>query len=135
MSSALAAGPPAAPVRPAAPERGTTTVADRVIVAVAARAAAEVPGIGGAGRRVLGRPVGTDRAERAPQVEATIAGDTVALRLRLSVLYPTPVRTATEHVRRHVAERVSTLTSKTVGVIDVTVVSLPVPVVARRVVR
>src|SRR5690349_14228496 len=81
MSSALAATPPAAPARPAAPERGTTTVADRVIVAVAARAAAEVPGIGGAARRVLGLPVDTDRADRAPRVEATIAVDTVALHL------------------------------------------------------
>ena len=68
MSSALAATPPAAPARPPAPERGTTTVADRVIVAVAARAAAEVPGIGGAARRVFGLPVDTDRADRAPQV-------------------------------------------------------------------
>ena len=135
MSSALAATPPAGPAGPPAPERGTTTVADRVIVAVAARAAAEVPGIGGGARRVFGLPVDADRADRAPQVEATIAGDTVALRVRLSVLYPMPVRAATEQVRRHVADRVSTLTGKTVGVIDVTVVSLPVPVVPRRVVR
>ena len=66
---------------------------------------------------------------------ATIAGDTVALRMRLSVLYPTPVRAATEQVRRHVAERVGTLTGKTVGVIDISVESLPVPTAPRRVVR
>ena len=41
---------------PPACERGTTTVADRVIVAVAARAAAEVPGIGGAARRGFASP-------------------------------------------------------------------------------
>ena len=135
MSSALAATPPAAPARPPAPERGTTTVADRVIVAVAARAAAEVPGVAAAGRRVLGRPVDTARPDRAPWVVATIAGDTVALRMRLSVLYPTPVRAATEQVRRHVAERVGTLTGKTVGVIDISVESLPVPAAPRRVVQ
>jgi uncharacterized alkaline shock family protein YloU len=131
----LAPPPPAVVARAAAPERGTTTVADRVIVAVAARAAAEVPGIGAAGWRVLGRPVDTARPDRVPSVVATIAGDTVALRMRLSVQYPTPVRAATERVRRHVAERVGTLTGKTVGVIDITVVSLPVPAAPRRVVQ
>jgi uncharacterized alkaline shock family protein YloU len=135
MSSVAAPSPPAAAARPAAGERGTTTVADRVIVAVAARAAAEVPGIAAAGRRVLGRTVDTARPDRAPGVVATIAGDTVALRLRLSVLYPTPVRAATERVRRNVAERVGTLTGKTVGVIDISVESLPVPAAPRRVVQ
>ena len=135
MSSVAAPPTPAAADRTAAGERGTTTVADRVIVAVAARAAAEVPGIATVGRRVLGRPVDTARPDRAPRVVATIAGDTVALRLRLSVLYPTPVRAATEQVRRHVAERVYTLTGKTVGVIDISVESLPVPAAPRRVVR
>src|SRR5689334_2608255 len=114
MSSTLTVTQPATTALPPTPERGVTTVADRVIVAVAARAAAEVPGIGGAARRVLRIPVDTQRADRAPQVEATIAGDTVALNLRLSVIYPTPVRAATEQVRRHVAERVGTLTGKTV---------------------
>jgi len=135
MSSAVAPAPPASAARPAASERGTTTVADRVIVAVAARAATEVPGVGAAGWRVLGRTVDTARTDRVPWVVATIAGDTVALRMRLSVLYPTPVRAATERVRRHVAERVSTLTGKTVGVVDITVVSLPMPAAPRRVVR
>ena len=130
MSRDLAATPPAGPDRGSGTgARGTTTVADRVIVAVAARAAAEVPGIGGGARRVFGLPSTPNRADRAPQVEATIAGDTVALRVRLSVTYPEPVRAATEQVRRHVADRVGTLTGKRVGSIDVTVVSLPVPVV------
>ena len=135
MSSVAAPPPRAAAARPAAGERGTTTVADRVIVAVAARAAAEVPGIAAAGRRVLGHAVDTARPDRAPWVVATIAGDTVALRMRLSVLYPTPVRAATEQVRRNVAERVGTLTGKTVGVIDIRVESLPVPAAPRRVVQ
>jgi uncharacterized alkaline shock family protein YloU len=90
-------------------ERGTTTVADRVVVAVAARAAAEVPGIGGVARRGIRLPVDTRRSDRGPQVEATVFGDTVSLRLRLSVIYPRPVRAVTEEVRRHVADRVGVL--------------------------
>jgi uncharacterized alkaline shock family protein YloU len=135
MSSAPAVTLPTVPVLRPAPERGTTTVADRVLAAVAARAAVEVPGIGGAARRILGIPVDVQRADRAPQVEVTVAGETVAVRVRLSVIYPTPVRAATEQVRRHVVERVGALTGKTVGVVDVTVVSLPLPAAAQRVVR
>jgi uncharacterized alkaline shock family protein YloU len=127
--------PPAAPDHDPAGARGTTTVADRVIVAVATRAAAEVPGIGGAARRAVRLPVDTRRSPRSPQVEATVAGDTVALRVRLSVTYPEPVREVTEEVRRHVAERVGVLTGKRVGSVDVTVVSLPLPAAPARVVR
>ena len=135
MTGAVTVTPPAATDLGSMRERGTTTVADRVIVAVAARAAAEVPGISGPARRVIRLPVDTRRPDRAPQVEATIAGDTVALRLRLSVIYPKPVRAVTEQVRRHVADRVGVLTGKRVGSMDVTVVSLPLPAAPARVVR
>jgi len=57
------------------------------------------------------------------------------VRLRLSVIYPGPVRAVTEEVRRHVAETVGVLTGKRVVSMDVTVVSLPLPVAAPRVVR
>ena len=135
MTDVVTVTPPVAtdlgPVR----ERGTTTVADRVVVAVAARAAAEVPGIGGVARRAVRLPVDTRRPDRGPQVEATVSGDTVTLRLRLSVTYPMPVRAVTEEVRRHVADRVGVLTGKRVVSMDVTVVSLPLPVAAQRVLR
>jgi uncharacterized alkaline shock family protein YloU len=135
MTGTVSVTRPAAPDRDPMGARGTTTVADRVIVAVAARAAAEVPGIGGAARRAVRLPVDARRPHRAPQVEATIAGDTVALRVRLSVAYPEPVRRVAEEVRRHVADRVGVLTGKRVGSVDVTVVSLPLPAAPARVVR
>jgi uncharacterized alkaline shock family protein YloU len=135
MTDAVTMTPPAATDLGSMGERGTTTVADRVIVAVAARAAAEVPGTSGTARRALHLPGDARRRDQAPQVEATIAGDTVALRLRLSVIYPNPVRAVTEEVRRHVADRVGVLTGKRVGSVDVTVVALPLPVAAPRVVR
>jgi uncharacterized alkaline shock family protein YloU len=115
-------------------ERGTTTVADRVIVAVAARAATEVPGIGGVARRAIRRPGDARRPDRGPRVEAAVFGDTVTLRLQLSVTYPRPVRAVTQEVRRHVADRVGVLTGKRVISIDVIVVSLPLPVAGPRVV-
>ena len=116
-------------------ERGATTVADRVVAAVAGRAAAEVPGVGGAARRVLGVAVDTAGPDRVPHVDVTVAGETVALDIRLSVAYPAPVRAVTEQVRRHVAERVETLVGKKVGVVDITVVALPLPEAPGRVVR
>ena len=135
MTGAVTTTPPAATDLGPMHERGTTTVADRVIVAVAARAAAEVPGVGGAARRAIRIPVDARRSDRAPQVEATIAGDIVTLRLRLSLIYPGPVRAVTEDVRRHVADRVGVLTGKKVGSVDITVVSLPLPAAPARVVR
>jgi uncharacterized alkaline shock family protein YloU len=135
MTGAVTMTPPAAKDLGSMRERGTTTVADRVIVAVAARAAAEVPGTSGPARRVLRLPGDTRRPDQAPQVEAAVAGDTVALRLRLSVIYPNSVRAVTEQVRRHVADRVGVLTGKRVGSVDVTVVSLPLPAAPARVVR
>lgn len=116
-------------------ERGSTTVADRVVVAVAARAATEVPGIGRGARRGVRLPVGARRPDRGPQVEATVSGETVTLRLQLSVTYPKSVRAVTQEVRRHVADRVGVLTGKRVVSVDVTVVSLPLPGAAPRVVR
>ena len=117
-------------------ERGTTTVADRVVVAVAARAALpRYPGSAGLRGAAVRRPGGARRPDRDLQVEATVSGDTLRLRLRLSVIYPQSVRAVTHEVRRHVTDRVGVLTGKTVVAVDVTVVSLPLPVAAQRVVR
>jgi|RhiMethySRZTD1v2_1073278.scaffolds.fasta_scaffold1462801_2 uncharacterized alkaline shock family protein YloU len=135
MTGVVAVPPPTATDLGSPGERGTTTVADRVVVAVAARAAADVPGIGGVARRAVRLPGDMRRPGRGPQVEATVSGETVTVRLRLSVIYPGPVRAVTEEVRRHVAETVGVLTGKRVVSMDVTVVSLPLPVAAPRVVR
>lgn len=116
-------------------ERGRTTIDRHVIEAIAARIAGEERGVGGAGRRVLGVAVTGEHAEHAPRVEATVAGEVVSLRIRLSVMYPDPVHEVTDRVRRRVVNRVGELTGKRVGMVDVIVAALHRPTSPARVIR
>ncbi|MGH4017207.1 MAG: Asp23/Gls24 family envelope stress response protein [Pseudonocardiaceae bacterium] len=118
-----------------AEDRGRTTIADRVIEAMAARITSDEPGVGGAARRVLGVAVTGEDTDRAPRVEATVAGEVVSLRVRLSVTYPAPVHTMTDRVRRRLIDRIGALTGMQVGVVDIVVVALHRPDTAGRVVR
>lgn len=115
--------------------RGRTTIDDRVIEAMAARITTEEPGVGGAARRVLGVAVTGEDVDRAPQVEATIAGEVVSLRVRLSVTYPAPVHAVTDRVRHRLMDRIGELTGKQVRMVDVVVAALHRPVSPERVVR
>lgn len=115
--------------------RGQTTIAVRVVEAMAARIAAEEPDIGGAARRVFGVAVAGEDSDQAPRVEAVVAGDVVSLRLRLSVTYPAPVQAVTERVRQRLTERITELTGKTVSTVDISVVALHRPSLPGRTVR
>lgn len=116
-------------------DRGRTTVGHQVIEAVAARIACEESGVGGAARRVLGVAVTHEDAAHAPRVEATVAGEMVSLRIRLSVTYPDAVHEVTDRVRRRLVERVGELTGKRVGIVDVIVAAMHRPAGPRRVIR
>jgi uncharacterized alkaline shock family protein YloU len=116
-------------------DRGRTTVGHQVIESIAARIAGEEPGVGGAARRVLGVAVTGEDAEQAPRVEATVAGETVSLRIRLSVTYPDPVHEVTGRVRLRLVELVWELTGKRVGMVDVIVAALHRRAGPRRVIR
>lgn len=124
-----------APAPVAAEDRGRTTIQPRVIEAMAARIVSEAADVGGAARRVLGVAMTGEDPERAPRVEATLAGDVVALRVRLSVTYPTPVHTVTDQLRRRLIDRVGELTGKQVGVVEIVVAALHRPDTGGRVVR
>lgn len=115
--------------------RGRTTVGHQVIEAIAARIAGEEPGVGGAAPGVLDVAVTGEDAEQAPRVEATVAGEMVSLRIRLSVTYPEPVHEVTDRVRRRLVDRVGELTGKHVGMVDVIVAALHRPTSPRRVIR
>lgn len=104
-------------------DRGTTTVADRVVEKVAARAAAEVDHATGLRRSLAGRSLGS----RAVRADVVIDGSVAALRLELAVVFPAPVRPVTRAVRRHVTARVGDLCDLTVDHVDITVRALPRP--------
>ncbi|MGH4025918.1 MAG: Asp23/Gls24 family envelope stress response protein [Pseudonocardiaceae bacterium] len=125
--------------RPPAPvpaeDRGYTTIQPRVIEAMAAQIVSEEPGVGGAARRVLGMARTGKDPERAARVEARLAGDVVALRVRLSVTYPTPVHDVTDRLRRRLIDRIGELTGKQVGLVEIVVAALHRPQTRGRVVR
>ncbi|GAA3114702.1 Asp23/Gls24 family envelope stress response protein [Streptosporangium carneum] len=106
---------PAAPGRQAVPaeRRGRTDIPERVVTRIAAHAAAEVARV----REVR---------ERGPlafggHTHATVDGGLALLELEVSVEYPAPLAQMAEEIRRHVNERVHTLTGLTVGQIDIDV--------------
>jgi len=118
-----------------AEDRGQTTIQDRVIEAMATRIASEEAGVGGAARRFLGVTVTGEDADRAPRVDATVAGEVVSLRVRLSLTYPAPVHTKTDQVRRRLIDRIGALTGKQVGVVDIVITALHRPDTSGRGVR
>ena len=116
--------PDAAALLPAPGQRGRTTIADRVVTRVAARAVAEVEQTGGAARQLIGITIGPQTGEGTARVSARTDGHLAMIQLRLSLAYPAPVRALTREVRRHVIERVAGLTGFEVRHVDIEVVSL-----------
>ncbi|WP_232519964.1 Asp23/Gls24 family envelope stress response protein [Actinosynnema pretiosum] len=105
-------------------ERGRLTISDAAVARVAARAAAEVDGVGGSAYRLLGVAVGAEEADEDVRVTADVAGAVVALDVRLSLGYPASVRRTTEQVRAHLVRRVRDLTGLTASPVDITVTAL-----------
>ncbi|GAA2434623.1 hypothetical protein GCM10010191_56410 [Actinomadura vinacea] len=104
-----AAGPP-----PPKGRRGQTTIAERAVARIVRHALDE--DAEGAGR-------GLARG-RGPRVDVKVNGETVTARVRMSLLYPEPVREVTNRVRDHVRERVRALTGLTVRQMDIDVAGL-----------
>jgi uncharacterized alkaline shock family protein YloU len=104
-------------------ERGATTIAPAVFERLAARAAAEVAGVEGEVQTGLGRFLPWTSGSPA---EATADADdeSVVLDLTFNVVYPEPVRQVAERVREHVADRVESLTGRTVRQVNITVPEL-----------
>ena len=105
-------------------QRGRTTIADRVVVRVAARAVAEVEQTGGVARELAGITLGRQTGAGTARVSARIDGHLTMIEMRLSVNYPAPVRTLTREVRSHVIERVTRMTGLEVRQVDIEVARL-----------
>ncbi|RBY91664.1 Asp23/Gls24 family envelope stress response protein [Blastococcus sp. TBT05-19] len=126
MSTAVsAAEPDAATDDPG--ERGTLTLADRVVERVAGYAATQVPGAAAAPRRVLGISVGDARPDSEASVRARVDGGTATVEATIAVSWPASVRAVTEQLRERVRADVLRVTGVRVAHIDVDVVSFAVP--------
>lgn len=86
---------------------GVTTVSDRAVRRIAARAAREVAGVA--------EPV---------RVDADVSGDRAALDIRLPVRYPEPVGRVTDACRAHLLRRTGELTGLDISRVDIVVTEL-----------
>jgi uncharacterized alkaline shock family protein YloU len=120
VSADVEGGPP----EPAA--RGIIDIAPVVFEKLAMRATSEVPGVVGEVRTGLERLL--PWASGSPSDAAVAVGDDdVGLELTFNVAYPEPVRRVADEVRRHVADRIQSLTGRTVRYINITVPELVAP--------
>lgn len=106
-------------------ERGTTTVADRVIEKVAATAAGEVARTAELGRRLSERLPG--RTAKHARATALVSGRLVQLRVTVGVEYPVPIVRVTRDIRGHVRDTVSRLCDVDVRDVDIVVSRLRRP--------
>jgi len=146
VSTALTAHPGSAPVGARTPadvgsafpelgdpaERGTLTVADRVVERVAGYAVTLVDGASAAPRRVLGIAVGGTREDHAASVEARVDGHTATVEASVAIGWPASVRTEAARLREQVRDDVQRITGIQVAHVDIDVVSLTAPATRRR---
>ncbi|MEV4114177.1 Asp23/Gls24 family envelope stress response protein [Nonomuraea sp. NPDC049695] len=95
--------------------RGRTQIADRVVSKIACCAAAEVPEV---------REVHLGNLPWTRSSNAEVRGDQAAVRLTVSLAYPSPLRAVAARLRKHVIGRVAAQTGLTVTRLDVTVTDL-----------
>ncbi len=110
--------PSSSSILSAAEFRGRTTVSERAVRRMAARAAREVDGVAD-----------------TPEVSARVIGDSAVLRARVPVHYPMPVGAVTDACRAHLMRRTHELSGLVVSRVDIDVSELVNPVEAARSVR
>jgi uncharacterized alkaline shock family protein YloU len=146
VSTALTATPDADSVGPLEPadigsavpelgdpaERGSLTVADRVVERVAGHAVTLVDGASAAPRRVLGVSVGEARDDREASVDARVDGHTATISTSVAIGWPASVREVAARLRRRVRDDVERLTGARVAHVDIDVVSMSAPAARRR---
>lgn len=116
-----------------AEDRGTVTIADRVVERLAGYAVTQVPNAAAAPRRVLGVSVGEVRAEQRPHVHAVVHGGTASVEITMTVAWPHPVAEVASAVRRRVRDDINRSTGLQVDHVDLDVASMDAPSTRTRV--
>jgi len=111
---------------------GTISIADGVVVKIAARAAAENPDVGAATARVMGRAVpgagsfgvrGTD-LNALPKTSVDVDGAKAYVTMEIAVRWPASIAEITGQVRGHVRARVLELAGLEVAEVHIVVADL-----------
>jgi uncharacterized alkaline shock family protein YloU len=118
--------PPGAHTRPVGPagsgvemdSRGQTTLAEKVIEKIAGQVASDESSAGGSSGGFLGIGARADLSAR-PKASVELTGNIATLSLEVGMLYPIPLRRATEELRRRIRTRVTELTGVEVRQVDI----------------
>ena len=138
MSTALAATSGGGSIGGALPElgdpaeRGSLTVADRVVQRVAGHAVTLVDGASAAPRRVLGVAVGEAREGKEASVDARVDGHTATISTSVTIGWPASVREVAGRLRQRLRDDVEHITGVRVAHVDIDVVSMSAPAVQRK---
>jgi len=98
--------------------RGQTVLAAKVIEKIAAQVASDESSAGGASGGFLGIGTRADLSAR-PKASVELAGNIATLSVEVGMLYPVPLRQATEGLRRRIRARVTELTGVDVRQVDI----------------
>lgn len=98
--------------------RGQTVLAARVIEKIAAQVASDESSAGGTSGGFLGIGTRTDLSAR-PKASVELSGNIATLSVEVGMLYPVPLRQATEALRRRIMARVTELTGVDVRQVDI----------------
>ena len=98
--------------------RGQTVLAAKVIEKIAAQVASDESSAGGSSGGFLGIGTRADLSAR-PKASVELSGNIATLSVEVGMLYPVPLRQATEELRRRIAARVTELTGVDVRQVDI----------------
>jgi uncharacterized alkaline shock family protein YloU len=108
-------------------DRGSVSIADRVVERIAGHAVTQVDAASAAPRRLLGVALRGNPPDKEASVSARVDGSIVTVDATVAVGYPHSVRAVTARLRAHVRAEVERLTGMRVAHIDVDVVSMRAP--------
>lgn len=98
--------------------RGQTVLAARVIEKIAGQVASDESSAGGSSGGFLGIGTRADFSAR-PKASVELSGNIATLSVEVGMLYPVPLRQATEALRRRIKSRVTELTGVDVRQVDI----------------
>ncbi|MET3720913.1 Asp23/Gls24 family envelope stress response protein [Arthrobacter sp. UYEF21] len=100
--------------------RGQTVLADKVIEKIASQVASDESVAGGSSGGFLGIGTHADLSAR-PKASVELSGNIATLSVEVGMLYPVPLRQATEALRERIRAKVTELTGVEVRQIDIRV--------------
>ena len=100
--------------------RGQTVLANKVIEKIASQVASDESSAGGSSGGFLGIGAHADLSVR-PKASVELSGNIATLSVEVGMLYPVPLRQATEALRQRIRTRVTELTGVEVRQVDIKV--------------